>query len=114
VVRRGLRTLSPPRNATPIDPVLAMRKHYDFSAAIPAPYARMRADQIRLTLNFDRDVIEWFKLRVEAAGGGSYAALMNDALRQHLRAAPPSSVATARRIVREELRQAKSSRGGVR
>jgi uncharacterized protein (DUF4415 family) len=57
----------------------------------------------RITIRIDNDVIEWFKDAVDAAGGGSYQAMMNRALRDHISSRRDSIEATLRRVLREEL-----------
>jgi uncharacterized protein (DUF4415 family) len=80
-----------------------MKANYDFSkgrrgAVLPAP-----AGKVRITIRLDRDVVAWFRAQVEAAGGGNYQTLLNDALREHIthREVPLEQV--FRRILREEL-----------
>ena len=36
----------------------------------------------RITIRLDDEVLDWFRARVEAAGGGNYQTLINDTLRQ--------------------------------
>ena len=60
----------------------------------------------RITIRIDNEVLEWFRAEVHAAGGGSYQALMNDALREHIQ--HQGLEAALRRVVREELRRAKT------
>lgn len=86
-----------------------MRDEYDFSkgrrgAVIPA------AGKTRITIMLDDDVIEHFRARAEAEGVG-YQTLINALLRKATavstkkRAAEdkPLTVATLRRVLREEL-----------
>jgi len=35
----------------------------------------------------DTDILEWFRLQVQRGGGGNYQTLINNALREHIRAA---------------------------
>lgn len=61
-----------------------MKREYDFSkgkrgAVIPAPEGKTR-----ITIRIDDDILDWFRSEVNAAGGGSYQALINDALREHI------------------------------
>ena len=85
-----------------------MRDEYDFSKArrgtvIPSP------GKTRITIMLDDDIIEHFRSRADAEGVG-YQTLINGLLRNAL--APtkkpkqddkPITVATLRRILREEL-----------
>lgn len=88
-----------------------MRDEYDFSkarrgAAVPSP------GKTRITIMLDDDVIEHFRARAEAEGVG-YQTLINALLRQAAmgtgKAAPqaaPLTVATLRRVLREEMQRA--------
>jgi len=83
-----------------------MRKQYDFSkakrgAAVPLPKGK-----IRITIRLDDDILEWFKERVEKAGGGNYQSLINAALLEHIRREDEPLEKTLRRVLREELRKA--------
>jgi uncharacterized protein (DUF4415 family) len=83
-----------------------MRKEYDFSkakrgAAVPLPKGK-----IRITIRLDDDILEWFKERVEKAGGGNYQSLINAALLEHIRREDEPLEKTLRRVLREELRKA--------
>ena len=88
--------------------IKAMRGEYDFGkarrgAVIPSP------GKTRITIMLDDDVIEHFRARAEAQGVG-YQTLINALLRKAAtgttRARPddkPLTVATLRRVLREEL-----------
>ena len=85
-----------------------MRDEYDFSkakrgAVIPSP------GKTRITIMLDDDVIEYFRNQAEAGGVG-YQTLINALLRKAALgtdtkkiAARPLTVATLRRVLREEL-----------
>jgi len=85
-----------------------MRDEYDFSkgkrgAVMPS------AGKTRITIMLDDDVIEHFRSQAEAEGTG-YQTLINALLRQALPGAKrvkaedkPLTVATLRRVIREEL-----------
>ena len=83
-----------------------MRDEYDFSkgkrgAVLPSP------GKTRITIMLDDDVLEAFRDRADSSGVG-YQTLINAALRAAI-AAPkdqPLTVATLRRVLREELRSA--------
>ena len=83
-----------------------MRKQYDFSKAKPGPIVPVPAGKTRITIRLDDDIIEWFKGRVEEAGGGNYQSLINAALRQHMKQVQEPLEKTLRRVLREELRKA--------
>lgn len=57
----------------------------------------------RITIRIDDDVLESFRAQVHAAGGGSYQALINEALRRHIEATEEPLEETLRSVVREEL-----------
>ena len=82
-----------------------MRDEYDFSkakrgAVIASP------GKTRITIMLDDEVIEAFRARAESAGTG-YQTLINAALRETILGAKdkqkPITVATLRRVLREEL-----------
>jgi len=80
-----------------------MKKEYDFSkgkrgAVIPAPKGKTR-----ITIRIDDDILEWFRSEFDAAGGGSYQTLINDALREHITRQQEPIEVILRRVVREEL-----------
>ena len=81
-----------------------MKKEYNFSkgkrgAVVPAPKGKTR-----ITIRIDDDILEWFRGEVEAAGGGSYQTLINDALREYLKQQQQPLEELLRRVVREELK----------
>lgn len=86
-----------------------MRKDYDFlkgkrGAVIASP------GKTRITIMLDDDVIEHFRAKAEAEGGG-YQTMINAALREAMQGKARSSkgddkpvtVAVLRRVLREEL-----------
>jgi uncharacterized protein (DUF4415 family) len=83
-----------------------MRKRYDFSNARRGPVLPVPAGKTRITIRLDDDVLEWFKDRVEEAGGGNYQSLINAALRGHIQQVQEPLEKTLRRVLREELRKA--------
>ena len=58
-----------------------MKKEYDFSRGKRGPVVSVAKGKTRVTIRLDEDVVEWFREQVDAAGGGSYQSLMNQALR---------------------------------
>ena len=85
-----------------------MRDEYDFSkgkrgAVIASP------GKTRITIMLDDEVIEAFRARAESAGSG-YQTLINSVLRESVFGAKekqkPITVATLRRVLREELQAA--------
>jgi uncharacterized protein (DUF4415 family) len=59
----------------------AMRNEYDFSSAQRGPILKGARGKTRMTIRVDDDILDWFRGQVHEAGGGSYQAMMNDALR---------------------------------
>ncbi len=55
-----------------------------------------------ISIRVDNDILEWFKNKAEIAGGGSYQAMLNEALKGHIRNAekPPENL---RLVIRDEL-----------
>jgi uncharacterized protein (DUF4415 family) len=85
-----------------------MRDEYDFSkakrgAVIASP------GKTRITIMLDDEVIEAFRARAESTGSG-YQTLINAVLRESLAGVKtkekPITVATLRRVLREELQAA--------
>lgn len=84
-----------------------MKKEYNFNkgkrgAVIPVPKGKTR-----ITIRIDDDILEWFRGEVEAAGGGNYQTLINQALREYLTRQQQPLEEILRRVVREELTAAK-------
>jgi len=80
-----------------------MKKEYDFSkgkrgALVPAPKGKTR-----ITIRIDDDILDWFRGAVEAAGGGNYQTLINQALREYVNQQQQPLEELLRRVVREEL-----------
>jgi uncharacterized protein (DUF4415 family) len=80
-----------------------MKKEYNFSkgkrgAVVPAPKGKTR-----ITIRIDDDILNWFRSQVDAAGGGSYQTLINNALREHMTNQQEPIEVILRRVVREEL-----------
>ena len=97
-----------------------MRAEYDFSKGKRGAVDPVPAGKTRITIRIDDDVLAWFRAQVHAAGGGSYQALINLALREHMGRREQRIEDTLRRVLREELlRQGKRlsakrrSRGGT-
>lgn len=60
----------------------------------------------RITIRLDDEVIDWFRDRVDRAGGGNYQTMIDAALREHIARREEPLEETLRRILREELRRA--------
>lgn len=83
-----------------------MKRECDFSKARRGPVVRVPKGKTRITIRLDEDVLAWFREQVHRAGGGSYQALINEALRRHVEEAGQPLEATLRRVIREELQRA--------
>jgi uncharacterized protein (DUF4415 family) len=86
-----------------------MKREYDFSGAKRGAVVKAPKGKSRITIRLDDDILEWFKARVEAAGGGNYQTLINDALREHMTDRKESLEKLFRRVLREELHSRKAS-----
>ena len=80
-----------------------MKNEYNFSkgkrgAVVPAPKGKTR-----ITIRLDDDILDWFRGEVDAAGGGNYQTLINQALREYLNQQQQPLEELLRRVVREEL-----------
>ena len=83
-----------------------MKKEYNFKkgkrgAVVPVPQGKTR-----ITIRIDDDILDWFRGEVEAAGGGNYQTLINQALREYLKQQQQPLEELLRRVVREELQSA--------
>jgi uncharacterized protein (DUF4415 family) len=78
----------------------------DFSKGKRGPVVKTDPNKVRITIRLDGDIIEHFKQLVHEAGGGNYQTLINDALREYLKAHDKSLEKTLRKIIREELKKA--------
>lgn len=84
-----------------------MKKHYDFSEAARGPVVPVSRGKTRITIRLDEDVIAWFKNQVRQSGGGNYQSLINAALRAYIAASEEPLEETLRRVIREELKDAR-------
>jgi len=73
----------------------------DFSKGKRGPVVNPSPNKARVTIRLDADIIEFFKKRVHASGGGNYQTLINDALLQHIHAHDKELEKTLRKIIRE-------------
>jgi uncharacterized protein (DUF4415 family) len=83
-----------------------MKKEYNFSkgkrgAVVPVPKGKTR-----ITIRLDDDILDWFRGEVDAAGGGNYQTLINNALREYITNQQEPIEVILRRVVREELQSA--------
>lgn len=80
-----------------------MKKEYDFRKAKRGAVKPARPGKTRITIRLDDDILDWFRNQVHAAGGGSYQALINTALREYIENEREPLEKTLRRVIREEI-----------
>ena len=85
-----------------------MKDEYDFSRGTRGPIDPLPPGKTRITIRLDDDIIAWFREQVNAASGGNYQTLMNNALRAYIQQQQEPLEATLRRVVREELAAGRS------
>ena len=81
-----------------------MKAKYDFSKGKRGAVLPQTGNKVRITIRLDRDIIDWFRSKVEEQGGGNYQSMLNSALRKHIEHEDQSLEEVLRRVVREELR----------
>lgn len=81
-----------------------MKSEYDFSKAKRGALVPAAPGKTRITIRLDNELIDWFRSRVNEAGGGNYQTLINDALKAYVTQQALES--TLRKLIREELRRA--------
>jgi len=83
-----------------------MSKIYDFSKGKRGAVVPLLPGKTRITIRLDNEVLDWFRSQAEARGGGSYQAMINSVLREHVQRGGEVLERYLRRIIREELRNA--------
>ncbi len=83
-----------------------MKTNNDFSKARRGAVLPASGKKVRITIRLDRDVLDWFRSKVEAQGGGNYQTMLNDALRTYTEQQSQSVEKLLRRLVREEIKKA--------
>jgi uncharacterized DUF497 family protein/predicted DNA binding CopG/RHH family protein len=83
-----------------------MKREYDFSKARRGAVVPVPKGKTRITIRLDDEILGWFREQVERAGGGSYQAMINEVLQQHMRHSREPLEKTLRRVIREELGRA--------
>jgi uncharacterized protein (DUF4415 family) len=83
-----------------------MKAKYDFSKGKRGAVLPSSGKKVRITIRLDRDIIDWFRSKVEEQGGGSYQNMLNEALRKHMESQEQPLEEVLRRVVREELHAA--------
>jgi len=87
-----------------------MKKEYDFSKGKRGPLLPIPPGKTRITIRIDDEILDWFRDKVDEAGGGSYQTMMNDALREYIRRSEDSIEEKLRHVVREELARYRTRR----
>lgn len=87
-----------------------MKDEYNFSGGRRGAIDPLPPGKTRITIRLDNDVLDWFRDRVEAAGGGNYQTLINGVLRDYIVQQRTDSERQSeplekmlRRVLREEL-----------
>jgi hypothetical protein len=80
-----------------------MRKEYDFSKGKRGPVVPVPAGKTRITIRIDEDILDFFRDKVNRAGGGNYQTIMNNVLREYMMSERHPLEDSLRRVVREEL-----------
>jgi len=84
-----------------------MKKRYDFRGGKRGAVLKTPPGKTRITIRIDDDVLDWFRDRAHRAGGGSYQAMINAALREYIASEEQDLEKILRRVVREEVRKAR-------
>ena len=80
-----------------------MKAKYDFSKGKRGAVLPSSGKKVRITIRLDREIIDWFRSKVEEQGGGNYQTMLNDALRTYMERQEQPLEEVLRRVVREEL-----------
>jgi len=80
-----------------------MKAKYDFSKGKRGAVLPIPGNKVRITIRLDRDIVDWFRTKVEEQGGGNYQTMLNDALRAYMEHQEQPLEDLLRRVVREEL-----------
>ncbi|MBP7706579.1 MAG: BrnA antitoxin family protein [Candidatus Aminicenantes bacterium] len=80
-----------------------MKKSYDFSKGKRGAVVPLPPGKTRITIRLDNEIIDWFRDKVEARGGGSYQTMINNVLRLYVQHGGEDFESYLRKIVREEI-----------
>jgi hypothetical protein len=89
-----------------------MKKEYDFSHGRRGAVLAAPPGKTRITIRIDDDILQWFRVQIHKAGGGSYQTAMNDALRRFMESSENHLERAIRRVLREELSRYRAGREG--
>jgi len=81
-----------------------MKAKYNFSEGKRGAVLPFSGKKVRITIRLDRDIIDWFRFKVEEQGGGNYQTMLNDALRTYMEGQEQPLEEVLRRVVREKLK----------
>jgi predicted DNA binding CopG/RHH family protein len=76
---------------------------YDFSGGKRGAILPVPPGKTRITIRIDDDILDWFRLQVDRAGGGNYQTMINEVLRAHIEVQRESLEKLLRRVIREEM-----------
>ncbi len=76
-------------------------REIDFSHGKRGPVVAPDPGKTKISIRLDNDVLDHFRHIVDAAGGGNYQTLINDALVAHIH--QQSMLVAVRKVVREEI-----------
>lgn len=80
-----------------------MKAEYDFRNAKRGAIDSLPPRKTRITIRLDDEIVRWFKDLVNAAGGGNYQTLINNALLEYAHHQREPFEETLRRVLREEV-----------
>lgn len=81
------------------------KEEFNFSNAKQGAVVKVPAGKTRITIRLDTDIINWFRSKVNEAGGGNYQTLINEALRRFIQQQDNTLEDTLRKVIREELQE---------
>lgn len=82
-----------------------MQDNYDLTGASQGALHSIKPHETDIILRLDSEVVEWFAKKVEQAGSGDYAALINQALHEFITYHDQNKLENLiRSIVREEMK----------
>ncbi|MCL1468433.1 BrnA antitoxin family protein [Argonema galeatum] len=82
-----------------------MKEEYDFSQAKRGAIDPIPPGKTRITIRLDDEILAWFRAEVNAAGGGNYQTLINNALSEYIQQRKEPLAEILRRVLREELQR---------
>ena len=78
-----------------------MKAEYDFSKARKiGPVVPSLPGKTRITIRIDNQILVWLREKAEAAGGGNYQTLINEALHKYIEQYEGLLESTLRRVIR--------------